>query len=113
MKQWARRATPTKRHNDHLAGGIPNFGLASFQHLRMTFGVNTVKPDQRVRKVLEQEFGLRLSDAKAILAVEEIAKATGYSPLMIDQIFVKYGSGYYVGDWSRTACKTAKLRKWH
>lgn len=94
MKEWAETAKLENRAKD-LLGGIPNVGIATFQHLRMTFGMDTVKPDQRVKEVLKNEFGLRLSPEKAISAVEEIARITGNRVYVIDQIFVKYGSGYY------------------
>jgi uncharacterized protein (DUF2164 family) len=62
----------------------------------MTFGVDTVKPDLRVKEVLDFEFNTkRLSDENAIKAVEQIAKIANLKTITIDQIFVKYGSGYY------------------
>lgn len=94
MKEWAESAKLENRKTD-LLGGLKNVGIATFQHLRMTFDVDTVKPDQRVKEVLKNEFGIRLSDPKAISAVEEIARITGNKVYVIDQIFVKYGSGYY------------------
>ena len=79
-----------------LIGMIPNVALATIQHLRMTFGVNTVKPDQRVKEVLEYEFGLtKLSNEKVIKAIEQIANIVNEEVITIDQIFVKYGSSYY------------------
>jgi len=93
MSGWAKDAKLEDRKNDIL-GSIPNVGIATFQHLRLTYGADTVKPDQRVMEVLEVKFGEKLSPAKAIGEVEAIAKITGHSVVMIDQIFVKYGSGY-------------------
>ena len=95
MKMWAEKSDRKNRKNDRL-GCIPNVGLATFQHFKIAFGVDTVKPDKRVREVLSKEFGAKLSPEKAIDAVEEIAKITGYKVIEIDQIFVKYGSGYYL-----------------
>ncbi len=94
ISKWARTAQLPNKAEDPV-GQIKDVGVATFQHLRMTFGVNTVKPDLRVKDVLEREFDLRLSDRDSILAVEQMAKITGSTPLLIDQIFVKYGSGYY------------------
>lgn len=94
MKKWAVNAELENRTDDIL-GALPNVGIATFQHLRMTFGVDTVKPDQRVKEVLNNEFGIKLSDEKSINAVGEIARITGNKVYVIDQIFVKYGSGYY------------------
>ncbi|WP_250480085.1 MULTISPECIES: hypothetical protein [unclassified Caballeronia] len=94
VSEWAKSAAVITKSDD-IIGRIPGIGTATFQHLRMTFGADTVKPDQRVKEVLEREFGLKASDRHAILAVEQMSKIVGYSPLIIDQIFVKYGSGYY------------------
>lgn len=95
MNQWGMNADLLNYRQD-IIGRIPNIGVATFQHLRMVFGVNTVKPDQRVKEVLINEFGLRkVSNKKAIYAVEQIAKITGDKVIKIDQIFVKYGSSYY------------------
>jgi hypothetical protein len=93
MVLWTRNAKLENRKTDIL-GSIRNIGIATFQHLRITFGVDTVKPDRRVMEVLRIVFGKKLSPAKSISAVESIASVTGYSVVMIDQIFVKYGSGY-------------------
>jgi len=95
MKNWAVNASIKNRRQD-LIGKIPNIAIATFQHLRMTFGVDTVKPDLRVKDVLDFEFNTqRLSDENAIKAVEQIARIADLKTITIDQIFVKYGSGYY------------------
>lgn len=94
MRNWACSAHLERRKTDSL-GSLKNVGIATFQHLRIVFGADTVKPDRRVREVLEKEFGAKLSAAKAIQAAEEIAQLTGLKVIEIDQVFVKYGSGYY------------------
>jgi hypothetical protein len=94
MEKWASNADLAYRKDDPI-GSLQNVGIATFQHMRMTFGANTVKPDQRVMEVLEKEFKVKLIETDGILAVEEIAKICKLSVLMTDQIFVRYGSGYY------------------
>ncbi|WP_175881454.1 hypothetical protein [Burkholderia sp. BCC0044] len=94
ISAWAKTAHLSTKATDPV-GRIKDIGIATFQHLRMTFGADTIKPDLRVKHVLEREFYLNLSDRDAILAVEQMAKIVGHTPLLIDQIFVKYGSGYY------------------
>lgn len=95
MNNWAAKANYTQVKSD-IIGKIPNINIATFQHLRMNFGIDTVKPDQRVKEVLEYEFKLPISnDIDNIIAVEQIAKITAYRVIEIDQIFVKFGSGYY------------------
>lgn len=101
MNCWAKDVNIMKLEQDPI-GRIPHIGVATVQHLRMTFGANTVKPDQRVKEVLQNEFGLKKSnDLNVIRQVEYIAQITGLSALEVDQIFVNYGSGYYVGGTSR------------
>ena len=100
MRKWAKSVSVKDWENSSISR-IKGIGLATFQHLRMTFGVNTVKPDKRVKEVLQKAFecfNLSTTGKNTILAVEEIAKITGYKVLQIDQIFVKYGSGYYIKD---------------
>lgn len=95
MNKWA---TDVKLEslNDDIIYKIEDVALATVQHLRMDFGINTVKPDQRVIEVLEREFGLTsVSQRRAIAMVEEISKITGISTREVDLIFVNYGSGYY------------------
>lgn len=101
MSKWVAEVSLALRHLDPLTSGNPYFAFASFQHLRMTFGADTVKPDRRVKQVLLRDFsqlrdfGGRISDEKTVLAVEEIAAILDCRILTIDQIFVKYGSGHY------------------
>jgi hypothetical protein len=94
MSKWAKRARLSAINEDDI-GKIPNVGIATFQHLRMTFGVDTVKPDRQVKDVLRREFGLSLSDRNAILVVERFAEIHDVSPFLLDHVFVKFGSGHY------------------
>ncbi|MBK8396211.1 MAG: hypothetical protein IPL26_13370 [Leptospiraceae bacterium] len=95
INKWAQNANILEVKKD-IIGSIPNISIATVQHLRMNFGIDTVKPDQRVKEVLETEFDIeKINDLKGILAVEQIASITKYKVIEIDQIFVKFGSGYY------------------
>jgi hypothetical protein len=105
MNKWANDAD-LSNYNKDLIGKIPNIAIATFQHLRMVFGVDTIKPDQRVKEVLDYEFNLpRLSDINAIKAVEEIASITKSRVITIDQILVKYGSSHYNQSTKKTSIK--------
>lgn len=104
MNRWAVDANIDK-YNQDIIGSIKYIGLAAFQHLRMNFGVDTVKPDRQVKEVLKREFGFVGNDKKVIIAVEYLAKESGYSTIELDQIFVNYGSGYY-----EPQSKQSKLR---
>jgi hypothetical protein len=95
MEEWAKRASLRNLKSDPI-GRVRGIGPAALQHLRMNFGADTAKPDQRVKEVLEREFGFRLFDAAAaVAALEELARRTGYTAIELDQICVNYGSGYY------------------
>lgn len=95
MNNWGMNAD-ISNYNMDIIGSIPNIAIATFQHLRMVFGVDTIKPDQRVKEVLDFEFGLpKLSDLNVIKAVEQIAQISKIKVITIDQIFVQYGSSYY------------------
>jgi len=95
INKWAQNANILEVKKD-IIGSIPNISIATFQHLRMNFGIDTVKPDQRVKEVLETEFEVEnITDLNGIIAVEQIASITKYKVIEIDQIFVKFGSGYY------------------
>lgn len=95
MNTWGTKADLSNYKSD-IIGSIPNVAIATFQHLRMVFGVDTIKPDQRVKEVLDFEFGLsKLSDLNVINAVEQIALISKMKVITIDQVFVQYGSSYY------------------
>ena len=105
LHKWGKDADIINYKQD-IIGSIPNIAVATFQHLRMEFGIDTVKPDQRVKEVLDFEFGLtRLSDVKAIVAVQQIAEIAGLKVITIDQILVKYGSSYYNQNANRVTLK--------
>jgi len=94
MNRWGKDAD-LSTYKGNPIGCLRNVGGATFQHLRMVFGIDTVKPDQRVKEVLDSEFGLkRLSDIKVVKAVEQIAEIASMKVITVDQIFVKYGSSY-------------------
>jgi len=95
MTNWAKNVD-LKNYESDIIGQIKNVAIATMQHLRMTFGHDTVKPDQRVKEVLEKEFSQpKLNNVDTVLAVEQIARISGLQTLELDQVFVNYGAGYY------------------
>lgn len=95
MKKWSENVSIENIESDPLYK-IKNVAIATIQHLRMDFGIDTVKPDQRVMEVLLREFGFKkVNQLSSIAIVEEIAKITGIKIRELDLIFVNYGSGYY------------------
>ncbi len=95
MKKWAEDVDIKKLQDDDI-GKIKDVALATVQHLRMDFGIDTVKPDQRVIEVLEREFvHKKVSQKKAIQLVEKLSELSGIKTRTVDLILVNYGSGYY------------------
>lgn len=110
MNKWANDAD-LLNYDEDLIGKIPNIAIATFQHLRMVFGVDTIKPDQRVKEVLDYEFNFpRLSNVNVIRAVEQIAQTTNSKVITIDQILVKYGSSHYNQSTKRLSNKEIAKR---
>lgn len=95
MKKWAEDVEIKKLRDDEI-GKIKDVALATVQHLRMDFGIDTVKPDQRVIEVLEREFvHKKVSQKKAIQLVQKLSELSGITMRTIDLILVNYGSGNY------------------
>lgn len=95
MYKWAEDVDIFNYESD-LIGRIKNIAIATIQHLRMDFGINTVKPDQRVLEVLKREFEFKqVNQIKAIQLVEELAGISNINVRELDLILVNYGSGYY------------------
>lgn len=84
-----------------------NIADATIQHLRMRFGADTLKPDQRVKEVLlynflkldkEVYFAKHLNNNDFVYKmVNKILLACKLNPskIYLDSMFVNYGSGYY------------------
>ena len=95
MNKWAEDVDIFNYESD-LIGRIKNIAIATIQHLRMDFGINTVKPDQRVLEVLKREFEFKkVNQIKAIQLVKELAGISNIKVRELDLILVNYGSGYY------------------
>ena len=94
MQSWANDFDLMKFDND-IIGSIRYIAISTLQHLRMTFGCNTIKPDQRLKEVFAEKFHFdKLSDFKIIQAVEQMSAISGLSALLLDQIFINYVSGH-------------------
>ncbi|CAM4278939.1 hypothetical protein [Gillisia limnaea] len=95
MQKWAENVDIYDYEND-IIGRIKNIAIATIQHLRMDFGINTIKPDQRVIEVLEREFDFKkVNQIRAIKLVEEMANISEITVRNLDLVLVNYGSGYY------------------
>jgi len=95
MHKWAENIDIYDYEND-IIGRIKNIAIATLQHLRMDFGINTIKPDQRVIEVLKREFNFKkVNQIRAIRLVEEMANISEITVRNLDLVLVNYGSGYY------------------
>lgn len=80
MREWAAWARP----GDYLAVGVPGFGLAGFQYLRMLFGADTTKPDVHVCGYVSNAVGRTVGDVEALYLVERAASIAGVSIARVD-----------------------------
>jgi hypothetical protein len=69
LNDWAVGTKPA----DYAQLGIPGFGLAGFQYLRMLFGANTIKPDMHICGMVANWVGHRVSPIRALRILEEAA----------------------------------------
>ncbi len=70
LRLWAQRARP----QDYLTLQIPGVGLAVFQHLRMLYGANTIRPDGMVGRYVGSVLGHPVADVQALRLLEEAAQ---------------------------------------
>lgn len=70
LQHWATWCRP----GDYLTVGVPGFGLAGFQYLRMLFGAQTAKPDVHIVKFVSEVVGRELSPVQALNLLERAAK---------------------------------------
>lgn len=73
LASWAIQARPA----DYVLVGIPGFGLAGFQYLRMLFGAQTTKPDVHIIRFVSAIIGRRATAVQALYLLERAAKRTG------------------------------------
>ena len=81
MRDWARRVDTNNIKKDTV-GKIDSVNIATVQNLRLLCGIDTVKPDVHVKKVLK-EIGI----GNEVEVVELLSEVTGYSSLELDQTF--------------------------
>lgn len=73
LERWAAWARP----GDYLAIGVPGFGLAGFQYLRMLFGAQTTKPDVHIIRFVSDAVHRKVTDVQALYLLERAAKRSG------------------------------------
>ncbi|HEY0319735.1 MAG TPA: hypothetical protein VGC66_02070 [Pyrinomonadaceae bacterium] len=73
LERWAKNSDFHK----HFEGRIKGLGIAAYQWLTMRKGVQTVKPDSRVKRFLRKATGRDFSDKEIILVLEKVAAELG------------------------------------
>lgn len=95
LKDWACWARP----GDYLTLGVPGFGLAGFQYLRMLFGADTTKPDEHVLGYVQGVLGRPIAgnasrEVQAVYAVERAGEMLGHSIRGLDVAIWRRGAGH-------------------
>lgn len=70
LQRWAAWCRP----GDYLTVGVPGFGLAGFQYLRMLFGAQTAKPDVHIVTFVSEITGRKLTPVRGLNILERAAK---------------------------------------
>jgi hypothetical protein len=73
LEQWAKSVAP----DDYRSAGIPGFGIAGFQYMRMLFGADTTKPDVHIVGYISDAVGRQVSQAEAWKLLAAINTLTG------------------------------------
>lgn len=66
---WAQSVKPQEAYQV----GVPGFGLAGFQYLRMLFGAQTTKPDVHVRRFVADAVRRPVTDWEALALLDQAA----------------------------------------
>lgn len=88
LKQWAIKSRPQDHHKLNIKG----FGYASFQYLRMLFGVQTAKPDRHIIRFLFERLGKYVSQSEAHYMLDRASKVVGISVRDVDAYIWKIGA---------------------
>jgi hypothetical protein len=88
LRAWARRSD----YQEDFAGRVPGLWPAAYQSLLMRLGVDTVKPDVRVRRFVEGVLGHPVNDAELVRAVTEAAHRLGRPARDLDGAIREHGA---------------------
>ena len=88
LKDWAHRSEFKRdfegRVRYHAEGRTYGLGLAVYNSLVMRLGVETVKPDTRLRNFVQSCLGRRVSDPELVAGLIEVASRNRTSPRLLD-----------------------------
>ena len=80
LRRWARR----KDFKDEFKGRVKGLGFAVYYWLLMRLGVDTIKPDSRVKTFLRRASGRHFTDEEAVSVLERAARDMGWKARMLD-----------------------------
>ncbi len=86
LLQWANNVDMSNLKNDPI-GKLHLVGPAAVENLRMMMGIDVVKPDRHVLRVIKSEFGVTIDCDE----FNDFAKALGVSPTYLDKVLYEYG----------------------
>lgn len=92
--KWARNAILLTYWGDAIVKGLKGIGISAIQYLRMQAGVDTIKPDIRVKEALS-DLGIKYrsdyrNDSEVVQLCENLAKELGIKPKEFDFILWYY-----------------------
>ncbi|MGI5897828.1 MAG: hypothetical protein ACOX6Q_01560 [Candidatus Dojkabacteria bacterium] len=88
LREWGNQSS-VKKYRDWNIRGI---AFTTYQYLRMLCGVDTVKPDIHILRVVEKGVGRKVGPRNAITLVECIAKEMGIKARSLDHAIWGYSS---------------------
>ena len=91
MQRWAKKYRESKGWpdptTDDLLKGVPSLTIIDIQYIQMRLGVRTVKPDNRLKLVLNN-LNIHFKDEiELVKKAHELADIIGVDPLIFDQLF--------------------------
>ncbi len=90
FSEWAKNTTPEEAY----ILNVEHFKIAGFQYLRMLFGVDTVKPDIRIKRFIKSVLGDEFkNDLLIIKLFEDAAKEVNISVIALNKaVWDEYGN---------------------
>lgn len=88
MQKWAREVDISSGNFLPVSG----IGFTTGQYIRKLFSVDTVKPDVHIKKAIFDGTGIKLSEMKAVLLIEDTANIMSKSAKELDYAIWKHYS---------------------
>lgn len=86
IHDWAKDVDIASYQSDPIKQGLRGIGISAIQYLRMQAGIDTVKPDIRVKEGLRDLSILYHDDIEAVRRCEDLARELNMRPMEFDFI---------------------------